>query len=122
MIKLARSLGHSAGTLHSARKRLGVKTEKVSYRGGWEWFLPKIQSSLEPSEPESSQEAFSHAGLRGVLVPEDSGFGTLNLQAEDLVGRRVRCSRHRKPTKVEKIAAGVVFLACGCHLSPDDRT
>jgi len=30
--------------------------------------------------------------------------------------------KHSKPTKVEKIAAGVVFLACGCHLSPDDRT
>jgi hypothetical protein len=35
-------------------------------------------------------------------------------------GRSVYCAKHSKETTVEKVAAGIVYLKCGCHVWAED--
>ena len=80
LVRAARALGHSVGTIHAAGKRVGVEKAKTGFSGGWEWWLPKIQRGSEPSEPESSRQPNRHAGLQPVVGGEDSKSVRLNLR------------------------------------------
>jgi len=115
LMKAARALGHSTGTVHTARKRLGVETEKAGFGGGWEWWLPKVQGLVEPSRPDSSQKGFADAGLRPVGILEDSASQTLNVRAADNASQCPVCHL----VKSFRLAAGVRYFSCG-HLVVDE--
>ncbi len=42
-------------------------------------------------------------------------------KTRNLVGTRVRCSKHDKVTTVKSIAAGIAYFACGCFVTAEGR-
>jgi hypothetical protein len=86
VVRSAKSLGYSTATVHRARKRLGVETEKAGFGRGWEWWLPKISSGLESSRVKSSEKPFADGALEPVASPEDFTSHTRNLREQGAHG------------------------------------
>jgi predicted ATP-dependent serine protease len=86
VMRSAKSLGYSVATIHRARKKLGVETEKAGFGRGWEWWVPKISSGLEPSRVKSSEKPFADEALELVRSAEDSTSSTRNLQEQGAHG------------------------------------
>lgn len=60
-------------------------------------------------------EARSHAAPNSPNPPNpDYAAGRAN--GSDLVGRSVACATHETTTTITKVAAGIAYFACGCHL------
>jgi len=54
-------------------------------------------------------------------APADTGSAdTDNDGPAQPVDSSVYCSKHDKSTRITSVAAGLTYLACGCHIGPDD--
>jgi putative DNA primase/helicase len=80
-----------------------------------------VQTSQAGDEPRSSSRA-AEEPMRNLDEPSPRSTG-LNARParlqpgsneETRLGCSVRCEKHEKTTRVSKIAAGLVFYACGC--------
>ena len=54
------------------------------------------------------------------VQPQPPGEGG-GKKTGDLVGVRVRCSKHDTVTTVKSITAGIAYFACGCFVTPQGR-
>jgi putative DNA primase/helicase len=78
-------------TLKRARKKIRAKTEKSSFDGGWEWWLPSKSpdtETLSPSTPSSPSE-----NTQGNEENEETTHLTTRLFADDYLDRRERQTR-----------------------------
>lgn len=66
LIQAAHAAGYSRTTLHRARQRLHIQTEKTSYLNGWTWNLPT--QPLEPSIPHSAMTSLTEAAQLALSI------------------------------------------------------
>jgi hypothetical protein len=112
--RLAQSLGHSHGTLQTARRKLGVRTEKAGFGGGWEVWLPKSQPAKSQTTSDSSHQPHNDASLRLVDDSQESASRESDSSAKS-TDSHVRDCRVCGTAKTARVVAGVTYLKCG-HL------
>jgi len=108
----AGSAGLSERTLQRAFKDLEIQAERRGFPSETWWQLPQSRQPLS-TQLGATVEAASAKGLEPAerpVAPSLSGIGNGATEAHG--GGFVFCSKHAKETRVERVAAGVTFLAC----------
>ena len=87
----------------------------------WRGLKLRSQSTRPLTIPDQDVSDADGQGSDGGEIPLNhaGGQGWSGVEqtvGASLVGRSVRCSKHGRETKVESVAAGIAYFACGCFV------
>lgn len=116
---LLAAAGFNERLAQRAAKELGVEVERRGFPSSTWWRLPVAtrSGSQDVATVDSAQPSRSRHDTTPVATSASSSRAVVT--ADDLVGRAVDCRTHASTT-ITKVAAGIAFLGCGCHVTPDE--
>jgi hypothetical protein len=98
-----------------AAKELGVEIERRGFPATTCWRLP-VATSLGSTNVATVDLAQPSHSSRDTVPVATNKNGAGGVATASLVGSSVDCQKHEKTTTVERMAAGLVYYACGCHV------
>ncbi len=81
-----------------------------------------VVGSERDSDSKSSREAASEHEAVGLGPEAREPVPSFGLLARFTKGDRVRCHKCEAPKRVDRVAAGLVYLSCGCSFAEADRS
>ena len=115
--QLLTAAGYSDRTTQRAAKDLGVEDDRRGFPSVTWWRLPVAPALVAPrtrSEFGATVGTAQISGSEDVASPVAPTRTVAPTVAEN--GATVTCSRHERQTTVTSIAAGGIYLACGCRV------